>query len=476
MPDKASSKIVVAWEPEDTDPGNPLNWPAWKKWANVLVISTISFLVPLVSTMLAPAVQLVMQDFHTSSATFATFCISIFVLGFASGPLLLAPLSELYGRVIVYHVTNVFFFCFTIMCAVSKSEGMLLAARFLSGFAGVATITIGSGTIADMMPREERGRAVAIWSVGTILGPMVGPIIGGCVAERHGWRWMFWILSVAIGLVTIVAFLVLRETNQSVLLERKASKLRRATGNPNYRSQLEPAPNITPLEHFKRAIVRPTKMLLLWPMVTILCSYVALLYSTLYLLFATYSFVFKDVYHFTTFSAGLVFFAGGVGTLIGIPYVGILSDRTLKQRMQAGKTITPEDRLPLIITLPGALAFPIGLFVYGWSVEYNCHWIVPQIGTAITGFGSILVFIAIQTYLMDAFEEYAASAVGANAVLRGIVAALVPLGGLDLYHRLGWGWGNSVLAFLALAFAPVPMLMGAYGHKIRGMERFQVEL
>jgi multidrug resistance protein len=153
---------------------------------------------PLVSTMLAPAVQLVMRDFQTSSTLFATFCISIFVLGFASGPLLLAPLSELYGRIIVYHITNVLFFGFTIMCAVSNTEGMLLAARFLSGFTGVATITNGSGTIADMMPREERGRAVAIWSVGTILGPMVGPIIGGYVTEAYGWRWMFWILSMAV--------------------------------------------------------------------------------------------------------------------------------------------------------------------------------------------------------------------------------------------------------------------------------------
>jgi len=217
-------------------------------------------------------------------------------------------------------------------------------------------------------------------------------------------------------------------------------------------------------------------MLLFCPIVTILCIYVAVLYSTLYLLFSTYSFVYKDVYHFSTSSAGLVFIAGALGTLIGIPYIGSISDRTLRQRKAAGKTLTPEDRLPLIVTLPGALTFPIGLFIYGWSVEYRLHWIVPQIGTAVTGFGSILTFIGIQTYLMDVFEDYAASAVGANAVLRGITAALVPLGGLELYHALGWGWGNSVLAFVALALAPVPMLLGAYGHKIRVMERFQVEL
>lgn len=148
--------------------------------------------------MLAPGVQLVMEDFNTNSSTFATFVVSIFVLGFACGPLLLAPLSELYGRVIIYNTTNVFFLAFTILCAVSQNPSMLLAFRFLSGFAGVATITIGSGTIADVMPREKRGKAISIWSVGTILGPMVGPIIGGYVAEVAGWRWMFWVISIAV--------------------------------------------------------------------------------------------------------------------------------------------------------------------------------------------------------------------------------------------------------------------------------------
>lgn len=155
---------------------------------------------PLVSSMLAPGVQLVMEDFDTSSKTFATFVVSIFVLGFACGPLLLAPLSEFYGRVIVYNTTNVLFLGFVILCAVSQNPSMLLAFRFLSGFAGVATITIGSGTIADIMPQEKRGKALSVWSVGTILGPTVGPIIGGSVAEVAGWRWMFWTISIAVSL------------------------------------------------------------------------------------------------------------------------------------------------------------------------------------------------------------------------------------------------------------------------------------
>ncbi|KAK8068781.1 hypothetical protein PG994_005397 [Apiospora phragmitis] len=450
--------IEVWWsEPEHEDPANPMNWSSRKKWTNILTISAISFLVPLVSSMLAPAVQSVMADFGTDSERFATFVVSIFVLGFACGPLVLAPLSELYGRVVVYHGTNALFCAFTVACALATGEAMLLACRFLSGFAGVATITIGSGTIADVMPRERRGLAVAVWSVGTILGPMVGPILGGYVADVAGWRWMFWILAIVVGVVAVFAYFVLEETYPPVLLERKAARLRKETGIPGYRSRL--ALDLTPGQLFARSILRPTKMLLCCPHRH---RHVHLRRDS--------------VYGFSTTAAGLVFLAGGLGTLAGLAYIAHFSDRNLKRRAAAGKPVTPEARLPLTVTIPGALTFPLGLFVYGWSAEAHVHWIVPQLGTAVTGFGSILVFAAVQTYLIDAFEGHAASVVGANAVLRGLAGALVPLGGLGLYEALGWGVGNSLMGFVALLFAPVLWILGAHGARIRGMKSNKIEL
>ncbi|KAK8052695.1 major facilitator superfamily transporter [Apiospora saccharicola] len=472
--DAAPATIEVWWtEPENADPTNPMSWSSRKKWTNILTISAISFLTPGV-VHAGPGSPVRHGRFRHRLPRFATFVVSIFVLGFACGPLVLAPLSELYGRVLVYHVTNVLFCIFTVACALARGPAMLLAFRFLSGFAGVATITIGSGTIADVMPRERRGRAVSIWSVGTILGPMVGPIIGGYVADVAGWRWMFWIMAIVVGVVTVIAYFVLEETYPPVLLERKAARLRKETGNPHYRSKL--ALDLTPTQLFTRSILRPTKMLLCCPIVTVMCTYVAILYGTLYLLFSTYSFVFKEVYGFSTTAAGLVFLAGGMGTLAGLAYIANFSDRSVRKYAAAGKPVLPEARLPLVITVPGALTFPLGLFVYGWSAEARVHWIVPQIGTAITGFGSILVFVAVQTYLIDAFEGHAASVVGANAVLRGLAGALIPLGGLGLYEALGWGWGNSLLGFVALLFAPILWILGAHGARIRDMKSNKLEL
>jgi MFS family permease len=86
----------------------------------------------------------------------------------------IAPLSELYGRRIVYFVCNVLFLILTIICGESINIGMLVAFRFLAGCAGAAPLSIGGGSITDMMVVEQRGVAMAIFAVGPLLGPIIG--------------------------------------------------------------------------------------------------------------------------------------------------------------------------------------------------------------------------------------------------------------------------------------------------------------
>lgn len=152
--------------------------------------------------MMAPAVPQIMEDFESTSQTESTFVVSIFILGFAFGPLFLAPLSELYGRIPVYHVCNTLFVIFSACCALSTGMPMLMAFRFLSGVVGVAVITCGSGSIADMMPAEQRGRAMSLWSLGPLAGPVIGPVCAGFLVEAKGWRWVFWVITIAVSILS----------------------------------------------------------------------------------------------------------------------------------------------------------------------------------------------------------------------------------------------------------------------------------
>ena len=180
-------------------------------------------------------------------------------------------------------------------------------------------------------------------------------------------------------------------------------------------------------------------------------------------------------YGFNSSMAGLSFLGSGVGTLGGLLYSGILSDHSIKSAIKGGRQPRPEDRLPLNIIFPAALAIPAGLFIYGWGADKGVHWIVPEIGTACTGFGMIGIVMCIQTYLVDAFTIHAASVIAASAVLRSLFGALFPLFGLDLYSKIGLGWGNSLLGFIALGLAPVPLVFRLYGERIRTKSRWQVK-
>lgn len=110
-----------------------------------------------------------MKEFGSSNDELASFIVSIYILGFCIGPLVLAPLSELYGRSPVMHASNVFFLIFTIACAVSSDMGMFVFFRFCQGLSGCPPLTLGGGTISDLMPPVKRGKALSIWSMGPLL-------------------------------------------------------------------------------------------------------------------------------------------------------------------------------------------------------------------------------------------------------------------------------------------------------------------
>lgn len=465
-----TSSNIVDWT-DSSDIRRPINWTIKKKWTNCSIISVLTFLTPLASSMVAPAVPLMMRDFHSTNSTLASFIVSIYILGYAVGPLFIAPLSEVYGRMPLYHVCNVMFVIWNIACAVAPGLGSLLVFRLLAGIAGSCPITIFAGSIADVFIQEQRGGAMAICALGPLIGPVVGPVIGGFLGQDAGWRWVFWLITIAGGVTAVFSFIFQRETYEPVLLQQHTNELIKETGNQDLRSKLNPG--ITKKEYFKRAIIRPTKMLIFSPIVLLLSIYMAVVYGYLYLLFTTLTPLFEGVYHFSNGTVGLTFLGIGLGSMLGLVIFGAMSDRLLKYLTKKSGTgeMKPEYRLPPL--LPGCLCIPVGLFWYGWSAEKHIHWIMPIIGTAWVGLGMLGSFMPIQTYLVDAYTIHAASAIAANTVLRSAVGAFLPLAGPKLYAALGLGWGNSLLAFIALLISPIAWIFYRYGEQIR--KKYHVE-
>jgi hypothetical protein len=198
----------------------------------------------------------------------------------------------------------------------------------------------------------------------------------------------------------------------------------------------------------------------------------AYLYGLMYLVLSTFPTLWANVYHESIGIGGLNYLALGIGLFLGTQLRAPTQDRiyrTLKKRNHGiGK---PEFRVPLMI--PGALLVPVGLFWYGWSAQAEIHWIMPDIGVAIFGAGVITGFQCIQTYIVDSYAKYAASAIGAATLLRSLAGFGFPLFAPYMYQKLQYGWGNSLLAFLAIALSwPAPFLLWKYGELLRKKSTF----
>jgi len=144
-----------------------------------------------------------MAEFHSTNTELTAFVVSVYLIGYATGPLVIAPLSELYGRLYVYHINNVLFIIFTVACALSPSLSALIGFRFLAGCAGSTPVTLGGGTVADVIHPSHRGLAMSLYILGMLLGPVLGPVAGGFFAQAEGWRWTFWVLAIAVGRIPL---------------------------------------------------------------------------------------------------------------------------------------------------------------------------------------------------------------------------------------------------------------------------------
>ncbi|MCJ1310490.1 hypothetical protein MMC25_004154 [Agyrium rufum] len=419
--------------------------------------------------MIAPAIDNIATDLHIASSVTAEIGLSVFLLGLGFGPLLLSPLSEIYGRVPVLLIGNLFYLIWNTACGFAHTEGELFAFRLLTGLGASAPLAVGGGMIADLWSDEQRGRALAIYTLGPLCGPALGPIVGGFIAEYTTWRWVFWSASIADLVFQALANSFLRETYAPKILQIKARKLQKSANSAmKYHTEFDdPGKSLSML--LRLNLVRPVKMLSSQVIIQVLSIYMAILYGMMFLMLFTFPLLWTTVYHESLSIGGLNYISTGIGFTIGSQVCGPLNDKiytSLKARNDGiGK---PEFALPLLF--PGSMLVPAGLFLYGWTGQYGSkiHWIVPNIGAAIFCAGFIVCFQCIQTYTMHAYGRYTASALSTMNVTKSLAGFGLPLLGPIMFAHLEFGWGCTVPGGVALVLGIVtPWGLWNYGERLR---------
>ncbi|KAG5987328.1 hypothetical protein E4U43_005121 [Claviceps pusilla] len=465
-----SDPYLIHWIPNDAR--NPMGFSNGRKWFITFVSAVATLAVTLVSSAYTGGMKEIVAEFRVSQEV-ATLGVSLFVLGFAIGPLLWGPLSELFGRQVLFFTTYACLAAFKAGCAGANNIWTLIILRFFAGAFGSSPLTNAGGTIADMFDADQRGLATAIFALAPFLGPVLGPIAGGFIGMTAGWRWVMGFLAAFSGFMWILGTLLVPETYSPVILRQRALKLSQITGK-RYESKVDhDRGRVTLAQSFKTALSRPWVLLFREPIVFLLSIYMAIVYGTLYMLFAAFPIVYQQQRGWNQGVGGLSFLGIMVGMLCAIAYTIPVNTKFIAMQKKNGGVAAPEARLPPAIV--GSVALPIGLFWFAWTNSASIHWIVSIMAGVPFGFGMVLVFLSCLNYLIDSYTIFAASVLAANSVLRSLFGAAFPLFTGHMYRNLGIHWASSIPAFLSLACLPFPFLFHKYGAPIRAKCKFAAE-
>ncbi|KAH6623649.1 major facilitator superfamily domain-containing protein [Chaetomium tenue] len=468
--DQGTEQEPIIVEFHKDDPENPMNWGQIRKWF-VACIATLSvFVVTFTSSAYSESSVEILQEFGASTEVFVVG-VSVYVLGFAIGPVIWAPLSEFYGRRMLWIISHIAMVAFIGGSAGSQNIATLMVLRFLTGTFGGSPIVNSGGVLADIFPPAQRGLALTLYALAPFFGPVLGPIVGGFVSENVGWRWVQGVCCIAIGIVGILGIIFIPETYGPTILLWRASRLSKTDGK-TYISVLEKNQGKKkPSEVFKKALVRPWVLLFLEPIVLVASLYIAVIYAIIYMFLPGMTIVFNVGRGWSEGVGGLAFLGMAVGIVIGGAYAIYDNKRYMKLFM--AKTATAESRLPPAML--GAVALPIGIFAFAWTNFPSIHWAVCIVLSAPFGFGCILVVLPVVNYLIDSYTIYAASVLAASAILRSVLAAAFPLFTAQMYANLGIHWASSVPGFLTLACMPFPFIMYRYGKALRMKCKYSFE-
>jgi MFS family permease len=398
--------------------------------------------------------------------------VTVWELGEAAGPLLIAPLSEIYGRYIIFNVANIVFILATILSALSQTSNMFIFTRFLTGFA-VASNVLNPAIIGDIFKSEERASGMSLIMLAPLLGGAIGPAISGAIAETLGWRNILYMAAIVAIICEIAFFTLLRETYKVPILQRRAARLREETKNESLRCafEVDGKSDVVGWAALRTAITRPVIVLVDSLVLQIISIYGGVVFTLYYIMATTFPTILREVYGFSPAKIGSSFLMFSLGATCGIIICNLLVDRIyISLGKSRGGVSIPEYRMPLLLV--GSAILPFIVALYGWAPY--AHWPLAfmLISVALIGVLVIVIWVPLASYVVDAFGLYSASAMTMVLIFRCLASTVVPLAIPALTDKVGLGCCFLILAGVFVALIPLPLLITAYGKRWRSTSKY----
>ncbi|KAF2025296.1 MFS general substrate transporter [Setomelanomma holmii] len=418
-----------------------------RKTIIVAVMSFCSFLAPVSSTTVLSAVPEVAATFNTDGSII-NVSNALYMLFMGISPCFYGPYGNICGRKWVSVASAILFFAFSIGTALAPNLASFFIFRILTAFQGTAFLIVGNAVIGDIYKPTERATAMGWFLSGTLIGPALGPFIGGIIVTFRSWRDIFWLQTALAGAATVFCFFLQPETIhekrsrelEGLPLKERAKKMWQWL-NPARILRLYRYPNLL--------LVALASSSLVWNM---------------YSLLTPIRYVLNPRFDLTSpFQSGLFYIAPGCGYLVGTFVGGRYADFVVKKYITKRGHRESEDRLRSCILFLGGV-IPACMIIYGWGVEKRVGGVaLPVVMMFLQGVAQLFCFPSLNTYCLDVMQSRSAEVVAGNYFMRYMFAAAGSAACLPAVRAVGVGWFSTISALFLVAGAGATYLTALYG-------------
>lgn len=444
---KELDETVTAVNAEEPNDPPYTIFTTWERYAITAIASFLGLYSSVSIPIYLPALPTLKEDFNitTEQINLTVVTYSIFQ---GLGPAFWSPMADKFGRRPIYIICILVYIGACVGLALANSYGMLLGMRALQATGMATTVALGSGVVGDMTLRKDRGTFMGIFTGITLVGGAIGPIIGGGLTASLGWRSIFWFLVISAGVSFVLTILLLPETGRSIVGNGRIKPHRAINQAPSMiiRNKLKPNQKQIPFDQGEHALLAPPKTtsflrtyrIVLYKDVAAILLPIGLHYTLWFMVITAQSTLLMSEYNFSALQVGISYLGNGIGSVLGSLISGNLMNylyrrETAKYRQTwletHGPDVPPDMSLFDIQSArlkPAQYVSLVILFsgiIFGWTIQYKVHWIVPVFVTLLLSFGSIFYITIGQCLMVDLFPDESSTASACLNVVRCLLCA-----------------------------------------------------
>lgn len=455
-----------------------------KKAYIVTVVTFASYISPTSASIYFPALNPIRYELGVST-TLINLTLTSFMIFQGLAPTIFGDLADMGGRRPAYILAFIVYLGANIGLALQNSYAALFVLRCLQSCGSSGAIALGYGVVADISTSSERGKYMGIVGAGTMMGPAIGPVIGGVLAQFLGWRSIFWFLVIISGLFLIPYILTVPETGRNVvgngsvppqgwnltLMEWWSLRKEKKSSDGLSRTNTSEGRRLAQADLAKHRKLRwpnplKTVHIVMEKDMAIVLFFNALIYTAFYDVISSIPQLFLEIYGLNDFQIGLCFLPYGCGCAISSYVNGRILDYNYKRvARQINFTIDrkhgddlrkfPIERARLEIIWPFIILGLASVLCYGWVLEQRAHLafsLVLQfcIGIFLNGGFNIL-----STLVVDLYPQSPSTATAANNLVRCFMGA-GGTGIIDLMLKaMGPGWCFTFISLVCMVASPM---------------------